>query len=144
MSELFRMKSVGAILCNAQGRILLQLRDDKPDLLYPNHWTTLGGMVEDGEDPEEAMRRELIEEIELELSLMLWKVFEHSRQVGNVWVTIEQYMYVGEIHQAECDIVLNEGQALGYFGADDIVNIPIAFGFETTFKEFFEQRQGNA
>ncbi len=32
-------------------RLLLQLRDHKPDIFYPNHWGLFGGTVDHGETP---------------------------------------------------------------------------------------------
>lgn len=133
------MQSVGVLLRNPRGQILLQQRDDKPDLLFPGCWTTFGGRVEEGETPDEAMRRELLEEIELEPDVTLWKVFEHrQRIVDDMVVTVEQYVYVGAIDREPSEITLNEGQALGFFSLGDIDNLPIAFGFAPMFKEYFE------
>ncbi|WP_088891500.1 NUDIX hydrolase [Leptolyngbya ohadii] len=47
----------------ASPRFLMQLRDDKPQILYPGVWAFFGGHLEPGESPEEAMWRELQEEI---------------------------------------------------------------------------------
>ncbi len=58
---------VSLIIENSKGQVLLQLRDDKPDIPYPNHWAVLGGKIEEGETREEALRREMMEEIELVL-----------------------------------------------------------------------------
>ena len=44
-------------------RFLMQLRDDKPEIRYPGYWAFFGGHLESGEQPAEAMRRELQEEI---------------------------------------------------------------------------------
>jgi len=57
--------AVAAILLTEDGRYVMQLRDDKPDIWYPNHWGCFGGAVEAGESPEQALERELSEEIEL-------------------------------------------------------------------------------
>jgi 8-oxo-dGTP diphosphatase len=46
-----------------EGAFLWQLRDNIPGILYPGYWGFFGGHVEAGEKPEEAMRRELLEEI---------------------------------------------------------------------------------
>lgn len=129
---------VGALLVNAQGEVLLQQRDDKPHLNYPGHWTTLGGKVEAGETPDEAMRRELLEEIELEPEMRLWKVFDNP--VGHGGIIVEQHFYVGHIDLPASEITLNEGQALAFFGLDDLAALPIAFGFEPVFREFFMQQ----
>jgi 8-oxo-dGTP diphosphatase len=58
--EIQYKEGVSAIPVNPQGKILLQQRDDRPDLRYPGCWTTFGGAIEDGETPIEAMRRELL------------------------------------------------------------------------------------
>jgi 8-oxo-dGTP pyrophosphatase MutT (NUDIX family) len=55
-----------AALLVCSGRYLMQLRDDKPGILLPNHWALFGGSIDPGEDAAAAMRRELVEELELE------------------------------------------------------------------------------
>ena len=49
-------------------RYLLQLRDDRPDIWYPGHWGCFGGALDAGEEPLDALRRELLEELELEVA----------------------------------------------------------------------------
>lgn len=61
--ELERTDSVVALLCLEDGRYILQLRDDKPDIWFPGHWGCFGGGIDCNEDPEEAIRRELNEEL---------------------------------------------------------------------------------
>jgi mutator protein MutT len=63
-----RARRKGAIftLIDDQDRILLQHRtDDAP--AYPGTWGFFGGRVEDGETPEEALRREAKEELGIAL-----------------------------------------------------------------------------
>lgn len=52
-----------AILTSADGRFLMQLRDDIPTILYPGLWGLFGGHIETGETPEIAVEREVLEEI---------------------------------------------------------------------------------
>ncbi len=54
----------GLIIENAGGEILLQLRDNKPGLEYPNCWGTFGGQIEEGETPQGALVREIKEELD--------------------------------------------------------------------------------
>jgi 8-oxo-dGTP diphosphatase len=137
MSDVIRRQGASAIPVNAEGKILLQLRDDRPDLLYPNCWTTFGGGLEEGETPEEAMRRELLEEIELELPMKLWKVEAIPIERDGQKFIGERFIYVGRIDRAASEIKLNEGQALGYFGIEDLDKLQIGFNFEPLFREFF-------
>lgn len=64
-SGLTFLNAVAAIIVVDDGRYLMQLRDDKPGIFYPDHWGLFGGGVESGEEPEEALRRELMEELAL-------------------------------------------------------------------------------
>lgn len=49
------------------------LRDDKPIRPFPNHWDLIGGHVEVGETPEQALRQEVREEIGFRLTA--WRLF---------------------------------------------------------------------
>ncbi len=137
MDDVVRVQGVNAIPINAEGEILLQQRDDRPDLSYPGYWTTFGGAVEDGETPDEAIRRELLEEIELELPMKLWKVEDYPMERGGQKIIVESFTYVGRIDRVASEIALNEGQALGYFGLEDLDKLNIGWDFERLFREFF-------
>jgi 8-oxo-dGTP diphosphatase len=54
-----------AALLVCRGRYLMQLRDNKKGILLPGHWASFGGSIDPGEDAATAMRRELVEELEL-------------------------------------------------------------------------------
>ena len=60
--------AVAALLVADDGRYLMQLRDDLPQIFYPGHWGCFGGAVDPGEPPEQALRRELREEIEFSVN----------------------------------------------------------------------------
>ena len=62
MGEMKRHQVAIAIL-ELRGRLLMQLRDDVPGILYPGYWGLFGGHIEPGEDADTAVRRELLEEI---------------------------------------------------------------------------------
>jgi len=67
--------AVGLIVAE-DGRVLLQHRDDKPDILEPGVWALFGGHIDPHEDPAQAFLREMDEELG-------WrpKHFEHFRSV---------------------------------------------------------------
>lgn len=56
-----------AILLHEDGRYIMQLRDAKPDIFYPEHWGCFGGAIDLGENGQAALRRELREELEYDL-----------------------------------------------------------------------------
>lgn len=57
--------AVAALLVLDDGRYVMQLRDQRPDIFYPGHWGCFGGAIDATESPIEALHRELLEELEL-------------------------------------------------------------------------------
>jgi len=55
-------RTVGALFIRPDGKVLLGLRAPTKKV-WPNHWDTIGGRVEDGESLEEALVREVQEEV---------------------------------------------------------------------------------
>jgi 8-oxo-dGTP pyrophosphatase MutT (NUDIX family) len=51
------------ILTDDEQRYVMQLRDDRPGIFYPNRWGLFGGALEPGETSVQAAERELFEEI---------------------------------------------------------------------------------
>jgi len=57
--------AVAALLVLGDGRYVMQLRDFKPHIFYPGHWGLFGGAIDPGESENDALRRELHEELGL-------------------------------------------------------------------------------
>jgi 8-oxo-dGTP pyrophosphatase MutT (NUDIX family) len=57
--------AAAAIIRVNDGRYLMQLRDQRPDIWYPGCWGCFGGSTDTGEAALDALRRELLEELEL-------------------------------------------------------------------------------
>jgi 8-oxo-dGTP diphosphatase len=138
-----RIRTVSAFLHNPEGKVIAHLRDDKPDILYPACWSTLGGRVEDGETPDEAMQRELIEEIEICPPLTFWRMFDHCFEVGDMRYEVDIYAYVGDIQLGASEIRLHEGQKVEFLSRDDIDRLPFAFGLDQLYRAFFTDYDGN-
>ena len=58
-----KIKEVAIAILYREGEFLLQLRDNIPTIVHPGVWALFGGHVEAGETIEEAVKREIQEEI---------------------------------------------------------------------------------
>ena len=59
---------VGALLVDTNGKLIAQQREDKPGITNPGMVSLFGGTSHEGESPIETLRRELQEELELEVN----------------------------------------------------------------------------
>ena len=105
------MKQIAQIfLFDRDNRLIIYLRDDKPDIPFPNHWDLIGGHVEAGETPEQALVRETKEEIGLELKQ--WRFFRRYKcSAGDAYPNIK-FIYHAEIDRLAAELPLFEGQRL--------------------------------
>ena len=121
---------VSVIVENVEGEVLLLLRDNKSTIIYPNHWTLIGGKIEDNETPEMAAHRELEEETGLKACLSFWKQYDRYHPL----FTIDQYIYIGKV-DARGLLVL--GRDLQFFKPCDIKYLKIGYGFDSLLNEYF-------
>jgi 8-oxo-dGTP diphosphatase len=132
-------QTVAIILVNNRNEVLLQLRDNDPNISYPNSWTLPGGVVESNENPEEAARRELIEETGMDLQLSLWKMYK--RKPINRKLIIQQHVYTGKTQKAVTEMILGEGQALQFFEQEELSTLAISYDFDKLLDEFFNPNE---
>lgn len=121
------MKKIAAIILeNPQKEVLLYLRDDKPNIPFPAHWDYFGGHIEDGETPEQALIRELKEELNIDLSpddFTFWKEIECLE--GDAFPNIK-YVYTGTIDIPIEEFTLLEGQYPQYFSREELKDLKFA------------------
>lgn len=125
---------VAMIIENPNQEVLLLLRDDKPEIAYPNYWSLVGGQVEAGETAEQAAFRELDEEVALNLSLSLWKRYDYEFAPN---IIVDQYIFVGKVNSENPSMTLGEGQAMRFFNHQDLKELKIGFGFDAILNEYF-------
>lgn len=97
---------VGIMIEDEENRVLFQLRDNKPNIPHPNKWSLFGGGIEQGERPEEAILREIHEELNVRLDkkrlqLLIKKISKNE----------ERYVFYYKLKNNEKSFKLKEGQS---------------------------------
>jgi 8-oxo-dGTP diphosphatase len=127
----------GIILLNSKDQIFLILRDDVPTIPYPNTWDLPGGHLEEGETPEQAIRREMKEELELDLGeFILFKEYHHE--------AFDEYVFLKRIDLDPATIPLHEGQRIAYFSQDEVFQLPLAYSYRSVLKDFFDSGESSS
>lgn len=104
-----------------EGKILLILRDNIPTIPFPDFWNLPGGGVEEGEDFDTALRRELVEEIGVipaDIVRMGTESFDDNRTVIRYLVCLD----TDEVGQLKLG---DEGQEMRFFEFGEILKLPV-------------------
>lgn len=129
-------KGAGVILIANNGNVLLQYRD-KNNKWNQDSWSEFGGQIEEGETPEEAIKRELKEELGIKLTdLKFFKKYEFQRQKG----IYEQFVFTASLN---CPLESlkkqqKEGKDLGLFNYEEIKNLKMADYTRELLEDFFK------
>jgi 8-oxo-dGTP diphosphatase len=111
-----------AVIYNGEGEVLLQLRDNKPNLRSPGYWTLPGGQQENTESQIECIVREIYEETNLILKnpvyFMTLKDIYESAPFPLV------HFYLNHI-KLPYNIICNEGQELKFWDVNSISDLKV-------------------
>jgi 8-oxo-dGTP pyrophosphatase MutT (NUDIX family) len=107
-----------AILTVSDGYVL-QLRDNLPTIASPGCWGLFGGGIDEGEDPAAAIRRDIREELGLDITdwRELWAVRHYVPFCDAV---VRHVIFVADVTGFWKKHVLGEGQATGVFRIDEL------------------------
>lgn len=111
---------VAGVILYRDGRVLLQHRDDKPDIVWPGAWAIFGGHLEDGEDPESGAIREIEEELGLKLQPPLTLV-HHELHPDNR----ERSFYAALLEVPIDLLTLNEGQGMALLSPEEMESVTV-------------------
>ncbi|SEW40607.1 8-oxo-dGTP diphosphatase [Cognatiyoonia koreensis] len=110
-------------------RLLITLRDDKPDIPYPGLWDFPGGGREPGETPEQTVLREVREEVGLVVpqNALIWKrryAAEYLRDTDEADAQV--WFFVGQIapDMARQVVFGHEGQGWAFVTLQGFLGMP--------------------
>jgi 8-oxo-dGTP pyrophosphatase MutT (NUDIX family) len=114
-----------ALITVGHGRYLMQLRDQKPGIFYPGHWGVFGGAIDMGETPEQALSRELQEELGLATSLVRYfTAFTIDFSYAGLG-PVERHYYEAQIGDPDlARLRLGEGREMRVFSATELLSMP--------------------
>jgi len=127
-----KRKGCSIIFINDKEQVLLFLRDDIPEIPFPNMWDVPGGHLEPGETPEKCIVREMREEMDLNLEdFKFFSVREFDDRI--------EYTFWKKQNLDISLITLYEGQRLDWFSKEEVEKTELALGFNQILESFFRE-----
>lgn len=112
--QVIERRVAGVLLVDARGWLLLQLRGREAPV-SPGQWSLPGGGIEPGERPEQAARRELLEETGLRVAGPLASFWEGLRPASSgSGALAEWHVYCARTAARQEDVILGEGDAMEF------------------------------
>ncbi|MFA5207138.1 MAG: NUDIX hydrolase [Candidatus Paceibacterota bacterium] len=113
-------KNAVAVIVDEDNKILLLKRGSNPKIWQPSKWALVGGGIEKGETPEKAIKREIKEEINVDIDKFI-KSFTIQRNPDSI-ETIFACRYKGD----PTDIKLNDEHTnYGWYDVDEMEYLDI-------------------
>lgn len=133
-----KLQAAQAILV-LDGKYVMQLRDDKPDIPSPGIWSLFGGMMNEGEDSSKAVEREIREELSIvpySYEYLWWMNYfsDHFQKPARSWLYVADVCEVWNSHE------LNEGADVRAFHYEELVALEMPDFMRKTLGRYHHQR----
>lgn len=129
------------ILLNKNNEVLIQ----KKDLGYkwfPGRWCLPGGTIEQGETPEQCLKREMKEEYSLfkmnDLEFFICQDYLVTDPEGTI-KRGKQHTYISHFHGKISDLRIGEGAGFAFFAESELDSIPVAKYDIAILKKYFSR-----
>ena len=125
---------VGALLVDTNDKLITQQRDDRPGITNPGMVSLFGGTSHEGESPIETLRRELQEELELEVNSnnLLLQTVKHENGTN---VACSIYIVTG-VDAGK--LKLHEGASFATGTPEEMLNRPVTTVTQQAIEAFVE------
>jgi len=121
------------IIIVSPDKILLFHRDNIQTIRYPDCWQLVGGGIEEGETPEQALIREVKEEVSIDL--IQYKLIDKIKGTtgANVWVYVT---FVDKKDEEKFIVGPGEGQGIGWFTIEEALALNLTPGTRITLSDY--------
>ena len=119
------------------GRVLMQLRDDREDVTHGGLWSPFGGGVETGEPLRQAAVRELLEETGV--GLPAEKLTPFARVVSNTANRTRLYHFIARLPLPPESIRVQEGAGFGFLTPRQLRAFPVAWPVRDMVKDLADR-----
>ena len=120
-----KTKDGAKVIILSPNKILLFHRDNIATIPSPDCWQMVGGGIEEGETPEEALKREVKEEVGYDLINYEFITETTGRFGENVWVYAA---FVDKSEEKKFKLGEDEGQGIGWFTINEALKLNLTPG----------------